>query len=127
MKYVVINVLSMVAIVLMLLRWDLNRYPELTVEKGFGYLLQDTSVVSRITYHSDNTASTDLTVTSNLYNNLLNNDWVLTRYEENSEYIEFIMEKDSEVVRVRYDSSGFLTLLSSPYEKSNSFWAYISE
>ena len=127
MKYVVINILSLVVIVISLLLWDLKSYPELHVEKGFGYLLQETSTVNNNIQHSDNTATTDLTAMSNIYNNLLKDGWALTQYDENSEFIEFIMEKDSDVVRARYDSNGFLTLISSPYEKSYSYWAYISE
>ena len=118
MKRVIINIILLVLVVC-------SCYVILDTRKC--YILNEVS--SEVIYSklSDNIYKTDVSGVSNIINQLILDDWSITKMDVQDEYIDAIFEKDNVVYRVYYEDDGMLTLLASPYERSKEIISYIND
>lgn len=95
------------------------------IEQSKCYILNDVSKFVVSENLSDNIVKCNISGISNLVNNMVRDDWSITKLDVNEEFIDVILEKDNVVCRVYYESDGVLTLIATPYEKSKELISYM--
>lgn len=89
------------------------------------YMLNEVSEYCVVKPLSENTFKCDISCVSNIINNLILDNWGLTKLEETEEHIDAIFEKEGVVYRVYYDSTGTLTFITAPYENRKDVESYM--
>lgn len=127
MKRVIINVILLVLVVCSCYIIFIYDRTSIEVDTRKCYILNEVS--SEVIYSklSDNIYKTDVSGVSNIINQLILDDWSITKMDVQDEYIDAIFEKDNVVYRVYYEDDGMLTLLASPYERSKEIISYIND
>lgn len=127
MKRVIINIILLVLVVCSCYVIFIYDRTSIEVDTRKCYILNEVS--SEVIYSklSDNIYKTDVSGVSNIINQLILDDWSITKIDVQDEYIDAIFEKDNVVYRVYYEDDGMLTLLASPYERSKEIISYIND
>lgn len=127
MKRVIINVILLVLVMCSCYIIFIYDRTSIEVDTRKCYILNEVS--SEVIYSklSDNIYKTDVSGVSNIINQLILDDWSITKMDVQDEYIDAIFEKDNVVYRVYYEDGGMLTLLASPYERSKEIISYIND
>lgn len=127
MKRVIINIILLVLVVCSCYVIFIYDRTSIEVDTRKCYILNEVS--SEVIYSklSDNIYKTDVSGVSNIINQLILDDWSITKMDVQDEYIDAIFEKDNVVYRVYYEDDGMLTLLASPYERSKEIISYIND
>lgn len=127
MKRVIINIILLVLVVCSCYVIFIYDRTSIEVDTRKCYILNEVS--SEVIYSklSDNIYKTDVSGVSNIINQLILDDWSITKMDVQDEYIDAIFEKDNAVYRVYYEDDGMLTLLASPYERSKEIISYIND
>lgn len=127
MKRVIINIILLVLVVCSCYVIFIYDRTSIEVDTRKCYILNEVS--SEVIYSklSDNIYKTDVSGVSNIINQLILDDWSITKMDVQDEYIDVIFEKDNVVYRVYYEDDGMLTLLASPYERSKEIISYIND
>lgn len=127
MKRVIINVILLVLVMCSCYIIFIYDRTSIEVDTRKCYILNEVS--SEVIYSklSDNIYKTDVSGVSNIINQLILDDWSITKMDVQDEYIDAIFEKDNVVYRVYYEDDGMLTLLASPYERSKEIISYIND
>lgn len=127
MKRVIINIILLVFVVCSCYVIFIYDRTSIEVDTRKCYILNEVS--SEVIYSklSDNIYKTDVSGVSNIINQLILDDWSITKMDVQDEYIDAIFEKDNVVYRVYYEDDGMLTLLASPYERSKEIISYIND
>ena len=127
MKRVIINIILLVLVVCSCYAIFVYDRTSIEVDTRKCYILNEVS--SEVIYSklSDNIYKTDVSGVSNIINQLILDDWSITKMDVQDEYIDAIFEKDNVVYRVYYEDDGMLTLLASPYERSKEIISYIND
>lgn len=127
MKRVIINIILLVLVMCSCYVIFIYDRTSIEVDTRKCYILNEVS--SEVIYSklSDNIYKTDVSGVSNIINQLILDDWSITKMDVQDEYIDAIFEKDNVVYRVYYEDDGMLTLLASPYERSKEIISYIND
>lgn len=127
MKRVIINAILLVLVMCSCYVIFIYDRTSIEVDTRKCYILNEVS--SEVIYSklSDNIYKTDVSGVSNIINQLILDDWSITKMNVQDEYIDAIFEKDNAVYRVYYEDDGMLTLFASPYERSKEIISYIND
>lgn len=90
------------------------------------FLLQGSSIPV-YTALSDNVYNCNLGAISNMYINMIRDNYSLQRIELNTSYIDIVLSNGKVQHRIHYLQNGECTTISNPYEKSNLPFTYINE
>lgn len=127
MKRVIINIILLVLVVCSCYVIFIYDRTSIEVDTRKCYILNEVSPEVIYSKLSDNIYKTDVSGVSNIINQLILDDWSITKMDVQDEYIDAIFEKDNVVYRVYYEDDGMLTLLASPYERSKEIISYIND
>lgn len=121
----IFNSIVVVSLICSIYYYISNNGVEIEVEQRKCYVLND--VTDYVIYEqiSDNIIKCDISGVSNVINNMLDDNWSLTKFDVDDEYIDVIFERDNVVCRIYYEDDGVLTLIATPYEKSKELVSYM--